>query len=411
LPGGKLVIADAQLGRLTTLDLETEAVELSRSFFGHNVRGLAVSADGRMLLVGHQMLNELAHTIRNDVHWGLLMSNDLRWLRIDSLLNPERVLYAGGHMHPVGEANDAAADPNEVAVAPDGTAVIALGGVNQIGIGRESDYSLERYRVGRRPTAVSIAPGGNTVAVANTFDDSITLFDLRRRKETARIPLGPQPELSAAERGEQLFYDGSLSLEGWMSCHSCHTDGHSGGLLNDNLSDGAFGAPKRVISLLTAKDTAPYAWNGEMESLHEQIRRSTEVTMQRPTDVRDDDLDALAAYVQTLDLPPPVDELRGAADPAAIARGRKQFAARGCQKCHAPPHYTTPRAYDIGLHDKHGNRRFNPPSLRGLSHRRAFFHDGRAKELADVFQEHGHQVDEVLGERELSDLLAFLRSL
>ena len=48
-----------------------------------------------------------------------------------------------------------------------------------------------------------------------------------------------------------------------MSCHSCHTDGHTNGQLNDNLSDfKTFGAPKRVLSLLGKRDTMPLAWNG-----------------------------------------------------------------------------------------------------------------------------------------------------
>src|SRR2546429_167098 len=88
-----------------------------------------------------------------------------------------------------------------------------------------------------------------------------------RPRRARRIPLGPQPELSLAERGELLFYDARLSHDGWFSCHSCHTDGHSNGLLNDNLGDGSFGAPKRVLSLLGVRDTGPWAWNGTMPDL------------------------------------------------------------------------------------------------------------------------------------------------
>ena len=55
-------------------------------------------------------------------------------------------------------------------------------------------------------------------------------------RRVAVFSLGPRPELSLLERGERLFYDARLSHDGWMSCHSCHTDGHSNGHLNDNLS-------------------------------------------------------------------------------------------------------------------------------------------------------------------------------
>jgi cytochrome c peroxidase len=58
-----------------------------------------------------------------------------------------------------------------------------------------------------------------------------------------------------------------------------------------------------------------------------------------------------------------------------------------------------------------GNRRFNPPSLRGVSQRAAFFHDGRAKSLADVFAVHHHPGDTRLAAAELADLLVFLGSI
>ncbi|MBT7254219.1 MAG: hypothetical protein HN882_04385, partial [Planctomycetaceae bacterium] len=97
--GGTLGIADisnAAHGRLTMLG--------QRTFPGHNVRGLELSASGEMLLIAHQMLNELAHTVRNDVHWGLLMSNDLRWLRLENVIKGGEEMYTGAHMHPLGEA-------------------------------------------------------------------------------------------------------------------------------------------------------------------------------------------------------------------------------------------------------------------------------------------------------------------
>ena len=56
-----------------------------------------------------------------------------------------------------------------------------------------------------------------------------------------------------------------LAHDGWFSCHSCHTDGHTNSRLNDSLGDGSFGAPKRVLSLLGVNDTAPWAWNGGIQ--------------------------------------------------------------------------------------------------------------------------------------------------
>jgi cytochrome c peroxidase len=55
--------------------------------------------------------------------------------------------------------------------------------------------------------------------------------------------------------------------------------------------------------------------------------------------------------------------------------------------------------------------RVNPPSLRGVSQGRAFFHDGRATTLKEVFTRHRHQLKAELSRENLDDLLASLESL
>jgi YVTN family beta-propeller protein len=247
--------------------------------------------------------------------------------------------------------------------------------------------------------------------VANQFDDSVSLVDVEQRETIATVSLGPTPELSLAQKGELLFHDGRLSHDNWMSCHSCHTDGHTNAQMNDNLSDRSFGASKRVLSLLGSRDTAPYAWNGSVPNLATQVRTSIEKTMRRDDVTLDDQIDALVAYTQSLETPPSVDELRGRADKAAIERGREVFVKRDCANCHAGENYTSPDAYDVGLVDKLGNHKFNPPSLRGVGHRGPYFHDNSAARLDEVFAEHGHPNGSTYSADEVQDLVQFLRSL
>ncbi|HEX5105891.1 MAG TPA: cytochrome c peroxidase, partial [Pirellulaceae bacterium] len=346
-----------------------------------------------------------------DIHWGLLMSNDLRWLEVDSVLAGGKELYKGAHMHPLGEAGRGGGDPGGVDVAADGMVCVAISGVNQVAIGKEGDFSMYRINVGRRPTAVRIAAGGQTAFVANTFDDSISVIDLVGREVAATIPLGPLPELSLAQQGELLFHNAKLSHDGWMSCQSCHTDGHANGQMNDNFSDRSFGAPKRVLSLLGVKDTLPLAWSGQVTTLERQIHNSVEGTMQREETLAKPDVQAIAAYVNSLELPPPLDVLRGTQDAASMERGRLVFEKHDCARCHAPPTYTTPEAYDVGLKDSQGATEFNPPSLRGLSHRGPYFHDNSAATLEEVFSKQRHPGDGEFSESEVTDLAAFLRSL
>ncbi|MCA9176596.1 MAG: hypothetical protein KDB14_19040 [Planctomycetales bacterium] len=412
LPNGQLLVGDAFGGRLGLVDLEQWRFVHEREFPAHNIRGLALSVDGTKVVIAHQMLNDLANTVRNDVHWGLLMSNDLRYVPVATMLKPAGDIYRFAHMHPLGEAGNATSDPAGLAIAPDGTAIVTLGGVGELAIGREEEFSLGRLRVGARPTAIAIAADGKRAAIANTFDDSISLLDIAGREVTVTIPLGAIRKLSQVERGERLFYDGELSHDRWMSCHSCHPDGHTNGQRNDNLSDfNTFGAPKRVLSLLGKGDTAPFAWNGSAKDLPSQIANSITHTMQSDQSPRERDVAALNAFLGTLPPPPALDAAREALDAESVARGRAVFENRQCATCHAPPTFTSPRVYDVGLKDELGHREFNPPSLRGVSQRGPFFHDGRAPDLKSIFAKHRHQLDEPLTERELIDLLSFLRSL
>jgi cytochrome c peroxidase len=99
------------------------------------------------------------------------------------------------------------------------------------------------------------------------------------------------------------------------------------------------------------------------------------------------------------------------ADSTAVARGRTVFEARQCADCHAPPEYTSPNKFDVGLVDEVGNHQFNPPSLRGVSQRDTLLHDGRARSFDEVFRKLRHPRDLVLTAGEIADLAAFLGSL
>ena len=177
--------------------------------------------------------------------------------------------------------------------------VVTLGGVREVAIGREDDFSLQRVNVGRRPVAVVIHPNGKRAYVANMFDDSVSVVDLEDPGELARISLGSRAELSKQDRGELLFFDARLSHDSWMSCHSCHTDGHTNGLLVDNLGDESFGSPKRVLTLLGVRNTAPWAWNGKIEKLSVQTQKSIIATMQGKTP-NPEQVQALTEYLQQL---------------------------------------------------------------------------------------------------------------
>src|SRR5262249_35195772 len=221
--------------RLAVVDLRGGAVESVRTLPAHNVRGLAIAPGGGRLLVAHQILNPLASTTRDDIHWGNLLTNNLRALALADVLDPKADLLRGSRLDYLGDVPRGAGDPAEVAVTAQGKVVVALAGVGEVALSHDDGPGWERVAVGRRPRAVLASPDGRRAYVANTLSDTVSVVDIKASKVQAEVALGPQPGLSSADRGEVLFYDARVSLEGWFSCHSCHSDGHSSGRLADTL--------------------------------------------------------------------------------------------------------------------------------------------------------------------------------
>ena len=410
--GSRLVVADAFGGKLALVDWRRRSLESVRLLPAHNIRGLALGADGKTLVVAHQMLNPLARSTFDDLHWGLLISNHLRVIQLEAVLNPAADLVRAGRVFELGDVGKGAADPSGLAVDPAGNLIVALGGVNEVAITKAPGQPLRRVAVGQGPGAVAVSQDEKVVYIASRLDDTISVVEIDSGRNVATIPLGPRPEMSLVDRGERLFYDARLSHDGWMSCQSCHTEGHTCGLKSDTLGDESYGAAKKIPSLLGVGTTGPWTWTGSMEKLEDQVRTSIQTTMHAPKPAPTaEQVRALTAYLRSL-LPLSPGLTSGERTPdAATLRGRALFQARKCDACHAPPEYTSPDRFDVGLTDEVGNRRFNPPSLRGVSRREPFLHDGRASTLEDLFQRDRHPRESVLTAQEISDLVSFLRTL
>jgi len=408
--GTKLLVAEAFGGRLAVVDARRRAIESVRSLPAHNIRGLALAPDGNTLVIAHQVLNRLAQTSFDDVHWGMLVRNQLRVLQTDILLRPDAALLGGSRLFDLGDVGYAAGDPAALAFDVRGNLIVALAGVDEVAITASPEHGPRRIAVGRRPTAVAPSPDGSLVYVAGTLDDTVSLVEIGSGQRLAMISLGPRSEPTAADRGERLFYSAKLSHDGWMSCHSCHTDGHTNNLLSDTLGDGSYGAPKRVLSLLGVSATGPWTWTGSIARLEDQVRKSIATTMHGPKPA-DSQVADLTAFLGSLAPPPPSVTGAGPVDSPTLVRGREVFQARKCASCHVPPEYTSPERYDVGPTDEVGNHQFNPPSLRGVSLRDALLHDGRSRSLDEVFQKEQHPRGLVLTPQETADLVAFLKTL
>jgi YVTN family beta-propeller protein len=410
--GSKLVVADAFGGRLAVVDTGRRAIERLHTLPAHNIRGMAFTPDGRTLVIAHQRLDPLAQTTFDDVHWGLLIRNHLRVVRTHALLraSSDSELLDSGRLFDLGDVGYAAGDPAALAFEPGGNLIVAFAGVDEIAITAGPDQGQRRIAVGQRPAAVAPSPDGSVVYVANSSSDTISVVEIKPGLHAATIALGRVPEPTAAIRGERLFYSAKLSHNGWMSCHSCHTDAHTNNILSDTLGDGSYGAPKRVPTLLGVVATGPWTWTASMARLEDQVRKSIATTMHGPK-LPDSQIADLTAYLATLAPPSRRDTQTRQEEPPAAIRGRAVFEKHECAACHVAPEYTSPGRYDVGLRDEVGNHEFNPPSLLGVSSRDSFLHDGRARSLEDVFEKEKHPRGLTLSAQEITDLVSFLKTL
>ena len=445
----QLIVADSYSGQLAVVDLNSFEVVNSHEFGGHNIRGLALNSDGR-LLMSHQVLNHRAIPRRSDIVWGVMVDNMIREANLKKILDGHPKAMQGNRFISVGYAGQGAGDPDSLFVDEDGRMIIALSGVGEVSIVEPDGNGFRRVAVGRRPVAVMpVTP--EKFVVVNELSDSLSLVDLSEPEagddKTAakpnqklsssnsdydsegryssgsygstyldsgvaisHLPLGTTPEVTAALRGERLFFDARLSHANWFSCHSCHTDGHTNSGMADTFGDESTGAPKRILSLLGVGETGPWGWNGKKNSLLDQIHQSAQSTM-KGRGVSKTEAADLAAFLRTLGRPPRFKRPSSSEDSFLVTRGRGLFESLDCSACHRGHLFTSDETYDVGLKDERGLRNYNPPSLRGVGHQYRLFHDNRASSVEDVVLRHRHQLKRQLSPQEQAALIRYLKSL
>ena len=411
LANGLFLVADAFGGQLAVIDAASARLIASHRILGHHIGGLARDDSLQTIAITHQKLSGIAQTSRDDIHWGTLMQNLVSVVSESQLIDPASNIAEVAERLSLGDVGNGAADPSGV-VAWDGRLAIAIAGTKQIAFRENPRARFQFLNLEHAPTRLAKISATKLIWIS-TMGGVASMIEHRRDQMHASVAIGTARVLqSAEERGEAAFFSGHLSHDGWMSCSSCHVDGHSPDLLADTKGDRQFGNPKRIPSLLNSAQTGPWTWYGSEAILEGQIEKTLTSTMHRNATSREkiggDKAVAsdIAAFLRKQNLP-----TETPSDSRDVDRGRSLFQMRGCVRCHQPDtHYTTSENYNVGVFDEAGASSFNPPSLRGLSHRRAFFHDARFKAIGHLLDVHPDSLTNWTAE-DKTDLEMFLRSL
>jgi YVTN family beta-propeller protein len=436
--GLRLLVSNARSQDVSIIDLKAWAVVRNLPIDGDNLRQVVISSDGKSGYVAN-MRNRGMATTRNNIDLGWVLGQ--RLTRID-LEGPPA--YSTLSLDVRGEA---AGDAHGAAVSPDGKFVaVSCGGTHEVMIFRtdlnplpwrlnssrdlispellKKDGRFRRVPLRGRPTEIVFAPDGKSLFVANYLEDAVQVVDAEKARLEKTIPLGGPKTQSLARRGEIVFYDARHSFNQWYSCNTCHSDGHTNGLDFDTQNDGRLDlstfhlrSRKKVPTLRRTTKTKPWTWHGWQTDLADAMVESFTKSMQGPKP-KPEDIQALVAFLDTLDYPKsPYREADGGLS-AAAERGQTIFRSEkaGCSTCHGGPEFTDGKIHIAGLEERDdAYRGYNPPSLRGLYDKDPYLHDGRAKTLREALSG-PHNCQKVTGigelaEQELTDLIAYLKSL
>lgn len=297
---------------------------------------------------------------------------------------------------------------------------------NQLGLATEFVDAF--LKTGRSPRGVAVSADGVFAYTANSLDDSISIFDLKKKTQAGVISLGGPVEVTLARRGERLFHSANITFRKQFSCHSCHPDGHVDQVAYDIEADGIGISPVDNRTLRGINDTAPFKWEGTNPSLQRQCGARLSVFFTRAHPFAKEELEAVDHYVTTIPRPPNRYRAPGAELTPAQRRGKVIFYRTmtndgrvipnegRCGFCHMPPYYTNRKKFDVGTqHEMDRTGVFDVPHLNNIYDSAPYLHNGSAKTLEEIwtvfnpYDKHGYTND--MTKDQLNDLIEYLKTL
>jgi len=425
--GGEIEVVDA-----TNLTLQDTIVlrHSDKPDFENQGRGIpnylgavTISPDGQSAWVPSKQDNIKRGTRRDGA--GLSFQNTVRAISSRLNLNDEREDYPARIDHDdSGVASAVAYDRFGIYM------FVALETSRQVAVvDAHGGWEIFRFSAGRAPQGLALSSDGRKLYVHNFMDRSIGSYDLSRLIDEgiADVPslgtastIGNERLGAQVLQGKRLFYDAKdtrLALDCYISCASCHNDGGHDGRVWDLTG---FGEGLRNTVNLRGRAGAQgfLHWSNnfdEVQDFEGQIRALSGGTglmtsAQFNTGTRSQplgdrkagvsaDLDALAAYVASLDTfaGSPYRSAGGSLTSAAIA-GRDIFVAKNCASCHGGTAFTNSASsnpQNIGTITADSGKRLGGtlagidiPTLRDVWATAPYLHLGSAATISAAIQAH-----------------------
>lgn len=345
---------------------------------------------------------------------------------------------------------DNASVPTGAVHTPDGKyMLVALETSREVTIiNATTGAELGRFTTGLAPLGVAISADGRVGAVSNALGRTVSFLDLSPlandiapRTPPVNVRAFSSPEKLPANilRGKQLFHDSRdprLGRDNYLSCASCHNEGYGDGRIWD-MSGFGEGLRKTISLRGHGGKKARLHWSGNFDEVHDFERQIREMAsggglmgnadlnqgtraqpLGDPKAGLSADLDALAAYVNSLDTYAPSPFRPADRSLSAQAQtGEALFTAKNCQSCHLNTDLggTGMVLENIGtLKPTSRAASAGPltgivaPGLRDAWYNAPYLHDGSAATLDDAIKAHNNVT---LTAAEISNLSAYIREL
>lgn len=289
---------------------------------------------------------------------------------------------------------------------------------------------------------------------------SLLLVAVHAVDDITPIPLQVHYDINKAKLGGKLFFDPHLSKDGTISCSTCHTLPGSGANATAfsygvNGSEGVINSP----TVLNSVYNFVQFWDGRAKSLKEQVSGPIEnplemansmgavvqtlknspaytkefETLYKEGVTAENITDAIAEFESALTTPNSRFDKYLAGDKQILSakekEGYKRFVALGCINCHDGVNIGgnmyqragimsefVSKNSSLGRYNVTGRESdkyvFKVPTLRNIETTAPYFHDGATQTLEDAVRKMGeHQLGRILGDQDIGNLVAFLKTL